>query len=204
METLKAKTRENGVKAKKLRKEGWVTGSLCGHELDHSLAIQLDANEAKRFLKNHSVGSKITLVVDGVKYLSLIKSIDIQPATNKLLDINFMQLVANERVKAVAEVVFENEDKARGFLTCDVRQIEYKALPKHIVEKVVIDVSKYKVGETLTVGDLEMSKDKNIEVLTSPDINVLHVVSRSRMKAAAEETEEGVTEESIETAFKAS
>ncbi|SER92858.1 50S ribosomal protein L25 [Lachnobacterium bovis] len=204
METLKAKTRENGVKAKKLRKEGWVTGSLCGHELDHSLAIQLDANEAKRFLNNHSVGSKITLVVDGVKYLSLIKSIDIQPATNKLLDINFMQLVANERVKAVAEVVFENEDKARGFLTCEVRQIEYKALPKHIVEKVVIDVSKYKVGETLTVGDLEMSKDKNIEVLTSPDINVLHVVSRSRMKASAEETEEGVTEESIETASKAS
>ncbi|WP_027422082.1 50S ribosomal protein L25 [Lachnobacterium bovis] len=204
METLKAKTRENGVKAKKLRKEGWVTGSLCGHELDHSLAIQLDANEAKKFLKNHSVGSKITLVVDGVKYLSLIKSIDIQPATNKLLDINFMQLVANERVKAVAEVVFENEDKARGFLTCEVRQIEYKALPKHIVEKVVIDVSKYKVGETLTVGDLEMSKDKNIEVLTSPDINVLHVVSRSRMKAATEETEEGVTEESIETASKAS
>ncbi|SDY37662.1 50S ribosomal protein L25 [Lachnobacterium bovis] len=199
METLEAKTRVEGVKAKKLRREGWVTGSICGHELEHSLSIQLDANDTKKFLKNHSVGSKLTLKVDGKKHLTLIKSIDFEPGSNKLLDINFMQLVANEKVKAVAEIVFENEDKARGFLSCEIRQIEYKALPKYLVEKVVVDVSQYKVGESLSVGDLDISKNKNVEVLTPADISVLHVLAHSKMKAEVTEEEVGESVEATET-----
>ncbi len=195
METLEAKTRDMGVKAKRLRREGWVTGSVCGHELEHSLSIQVDMNEAKKFLQDHSVGSTVTLIIDGKKHSTLIKSIDREPGSAKLLDINFMQLVANEKVKAVAEIVFENEDMARGFLTCDIRQVEYKALPKDLVGKIVVDVSKYKIGESLTVGDLDISKNKNIDVITPADVSVLHVLAHSKMKASEleelEEAEEG-------------
>ena len=41
MNTLKAEKRSMDVKAKKLRREGYVTGNLFGREIEGSLPIQM-------------------------------------------------------------------------------------------------------------------------------------------------------------------
>ena len=61
------------------------------------------------------------------------------------------------------------------------------------------DVSEYKVGESLSVGDLDISKNKNVEVLTPADISVLHVLAHSKMKAEVTEEEVGESVEATET-----
>ena len=51
MNTLKAEKRSMDVKAKKLRREGYVTGNLFGREIEGSLPIQMTKKAVDQLLK---------------------------------------------------------------------------------------------------------------------------------------------------------
>ena len=186
METLKAQTRDLKNKARKLRREGFITATLSGHELEHSLSLQINANEAAIFAARHHVGSKITLNVDGKDHTVMIKSMDKDYMNSRLLDMTFQQLVAGEKVKGVAEIVLLHEDKAQGYITRDISTIEYKAYPKDIVDTIELDVSEYPVGTELTVADLAFAKKKDVDVTSPATSSVLHVAAHAKMDAASE------------------
>lgn len=187
MDTLQAKVRDMSVKAKKLRREGLMTGSISGKKLDHSIALTMDENEVVQFMKKHNVGSKATVVVDGTEYSTIIKSADYDGLGHRFIDMTFQQLVADEKINATAEIFFTHEELAQGFLTGNVNTIEYKAYPADLVDKIEIDVSKYPVGANVTVADLDISKNDKIDVVTASDTVVLHVAAHQHMSAADEE-----------------
>ena len=186
MASLNAKTRDMSKKAKALRREGLITASMCGKDLPESLSLVIDANEATQFMKNHHVGSEATLVVDGKEYDTMIKSADKDHLNTHYLDMTFQHLIATEKVKGVAEIILLNEDRTAGFLTRDISTVEYKAYPKDIVDKIEIDVSKLPIGTEITVGDLEIAKNADIDVTTPLDSSVLHIAEHQHMDAAAE------------------
>ncbi len=186
MASLNAKTRDMSKKAKALRREGLITASMCGKDLPESLSLVIDANEATQFMKNHHVGSEATLVVDGKEYDTMIKSADKDHLNTHYLDMTFQHLIATEKVKGVAEIILLNEDRTAGFLTRDISTVEYKAYPKDIVDKIEIDVSKLPIGTEITVGDLDIAKNADIDVTTPLDSSVLHIAEHQHMDAAAE------------------
>ncbi|MCI7469276.1 MAG: 50S ribosomal protein L25 [Lachnospiraceae bacterium] len=186
MASLNAKTRDMSKKAKALRREGLITASMCGKDLPESLSLVIDANEATQFMKNHHVGSEATLVVDGKEYDTMIKSADKDHLNTHYLDMTFQHLIATEKVKGVAEIILLNEDRTNGFLTRDISTVEYKAYPKDIVDKIEIDVSKLPIGTEITVGDLDIAKNADIDVTTPLDSSVLHIAEHQHMDAAAE------------------
>ena len=47
MNTLKAEKRTLAVKAKKLRREGYVTGNVFGKEMKESIPVKMDAAAVK-------------------------------------------------------------------------------------------------------------------------------------------------------------
>lgn len=198
MGTLQAMTRDMGTKAKKLRREGFVTGSICGKALEHSVLLQFKQNEAQKQLAHTGVGGRVTVEVDGTSYQTIIKDISFDPLTHHYIDISFQQLVAGEKIKNTAEIIFRNEDKAKGYITSNLSEITYRALPKDLIDKIEIDVSAYPIGTNLTVADLEISKNPAIEVLTSPEDSVLHVSEHAH--GGIEETEETEEEATAETA----
>ena len=61
MITLKAEKRNPNVKAKKLRREGYVTGILSGKEMKEPVALQFDGAEAAKFIKANKEGTQIYL-----------------------------------------------------------------------------------------------------------------------------------------------
>lgn len=195
METLQAKLRDMNVKAKKLRREGMLTGSISGRDMEESVSITLQQNEVTSFMATHNVGSQVTLDVDGKKYDTIIKSVDFDGIGHHYIDMTFQQLVANEKIKARAEIIFQNEDMCKGFMTSNISEIEYKAFPADLFDKIEIDVSKYEIGANLTVGDLEVAKNPNIEITTPLDTNVLHIAEHQKMQDLGAETAEGETEE---------
>ncbi|MDD6429065.1 50S ribosomal protein L25 [Candidatus Weimeria sp. HCP3S3_B5] len=204
MASLNAKTRDMSKKAKALRREGLITASMCGKDLPESLSLVIDANEATQFMKNHHVGSEATLVVDGKEYDTMIKSADKDHLNTHYLDMTFQHLIATEKVKGVAEIILLNEDRTAGFLTRDISTVEYKAYPKDIVDKIEIDVSKLPIGTEITVGDLDIAKNADIDVTTPLDSSVLHIAEHQHMDAAAEAVleadEEAAAEKEAETA----
>ena len=76
MNTLKAEKRSMDVKAKRLRREGFVTGNVFGREIKGSIPVKISKNEAERLLKTNGKGSQVLLNVDGTEMDVLIKEID--------------------------------------------------------------------------------------------------------------------------------
>ena len=163
-----------GVKAKKLRREGYVTGNLFGREIEGSLPIQMTKKAVDQLLKTDNKGSQVMLEVDGKTYDALIKEVDYNAMANRVDEMDFQALVSNEKVHSVAEIVLINHEKVEaGVLQEDLEEISYKALPADLVDKVQVDVGEMKLGDVIKVKDLEIAKNPNIDLKTDPEAVVV-------------------------------
>ena len=184
------------IKAKRLRREGYVTGNVFGKEIKGSIPIKIEKSAADRLLKTSGKGSQVMLDIDGESMDVLIKEVDFNPLEGQVDEIDFQALVKGEKVHSVAEVVLINHDKVmNGVLQLLLEEISYRALPGDLVEKVSIDVGNLKVGESIKVGDLDISKNENVDVLTDPEAIVV-TVSESHNDIPEEDTEEADSAES--------
>lgn len=111
MNTLKAQKRDMETKAKKLRREGYVTGNLFGKEIEGSILLKIEKREAERIQRECMKGSQIMLDVEGRKYDVLIKELDYDPLKRAIIEMDFQALVSGEKVHSVAEIVLHNKEK---------------------------------------------------------------------------------------------
>ena len=176
MNTLKAEKRSMDVKAKKLRREGFVTGNLFGKAIEGSIPLKMDRFEVERLLKTDHKGSQIMLDVDGQSYDVLIKEIDFDTLKGQAIEMDFQALVKGEKVHSVAEVVLVNHEKVQsGVVEQKLEEIAYKALPEALVETVEVDLSGLKPGDVVKVKDLAIAADKDVVLATDPDAVVVTV-----------------------------
>ena len=196
MNTLKAEKRSMDVKAKKLRREGFVTGNLFGKEIEGSVPLKMSKMEVERLLKTEHKGSQIMLNVEGQDYDVLIKEVDYNSMKRCVDEIDFQVLVSTEKVHSTAAVVIENREKVlEGALQECLEEIEYKALPAALVDHVNVDVAGMKVGDVIRVKDLEISKNPDIDVHTDPEAIVVMVDAIRNSIPEDEATDEGTAEE---------
>ena len=189
MNTFKVQKRDMETKAKKLRREGYVTGNLFGKEIEGSVLLKIERKEAERMQRECMKGSQVMLDLDGQSYDVLIKEMDYDPAKNMLMEIDFQALVSNEKVHSVAEVVLLNHEKVLdGILQQKLEEISYKALPAALVDRVEIDVESMKIGDAVLVKDLAIASNPDIDLMTDPEAVVV-TVTRAH-NAPEEETEE--------------
>lgn len=194
MNTLKAEKRTKDVKAKKLRREGYVTGNIFGKEIKESIMIKMVRTEVDRMLKNSGKGAKVALDVEGQIYNVLIKDIDFNAMKNQINEIDFQALVSNEKVQSVATVIPVNHEMiTEGVFQLLLPEVVYRALPDALVEKIELDVGHMRAGDSIKVEDLEIAKDKDVELVTSLD-TIVAVVSEHHNKAEEEEDAEASEE----------
>ena len=178
MTTLKAEKRDMSTKAKKLRREGYVTGNVFGREIEGSIPVKMGKRDVERFMKTCTKGSQVMLDLEGQMMDVLVKEIDFDSMKNQVDEIDFQALVSGEKVHSVAEVVIHNQSKVvTGVVEELLGEIEYKALPSALVEKVIVDVGDLKVGETIKVKDLDIAKDKDVKLITDPEADVAGVAA---------------------------
>lgn len=191
MNTLKAEKRNMQTKAKKLRREGFVTGNVFGREMKESMPIQIAKADAERLVKTHGKGSQIMLEVDGQIMDVLVKEIDLSPLKTEIYEIDFQALVSGEKVHSVAEIVLLNHDKVNtGLVNQMLHEIAYKAVPAALVEKVEIDVGDMKLGDSIQVKDLDIARNTDIDLVTNPETTVVAVTEIHNQPVEDEETEE--------------
>ena len=179
MNTLKAETRNMSLKAKALRKEGFVTGCIFGRELEKSIPLKMEKSEVER------------LQLEGKTYDALIKEVDYNPLKGFVEEIDFQALVSSEKVHSSAEIHLLNESKlVAGIPQQMLHEINYKALPASLVEKIELDVGDLKIGDTIRVKDLVIAKDENIDLITDLDSTVVTVTEPRVSTDVTSETEE--------------
>ena len=179
------------TKAKKLRREGFVTGNVFGREMKESMPIQIAKADAERLIKSHGKGSQIMLDVDGQMMDVLVKEIDLSPLKTEIYEIDFQALVKGEKVHSVAEVILLNHEKVNtGLVNQMLHEIAFKAEPSALVEKVEIDVGDMKLGDSIQVKDLDIAKNKDIDLVTNPEATVVSITEIHNQPVGDEETEE--------------
>lgn len=195
MNTLKAEKRTMDIKAKKLRREGYVTGNLFGKKIENSIPIKIQKTEVYHLLKTDHKGSQVTLDVDGTTYNALIKDVEYNAQTGNYDEIDFQALVSDEKVSSVAEIeIIGHDEVSEGVLQVQLEEIAYKALPAALLDKVEVDVSEMKIGDSIRVKDLAVAKNKDIDLITDLDAMIATV---GAVHNQVEETE--ASEEKAET-----
>ena len=188
MNTLKAEKRDMSIKAKKLRREGFVTGCIFGREMKESIPLKMLKGDVEKLLKTEGKGGRVALTVDGQTYDALIKEVDFNPLKGGVDEMDFQALVSTEKVHSSAEIHLINADKlVAGVPQQMLHEVDFKALPSALVEKIELDIGDLKVGDTIRVADLDIAKDKDVDLTTDPEATVVTV---TEVRGAAAETED--------------
>lgn len=192
MTTLKVQKRDTEKKAKALRREGFVTGTLFGKNIKETVLLQIDKKEAERIHRECLKGSQLNLELDGKTYDVLLKEIDYDGLKREIYEMDFQALVKGEKVHSVAEIVLCNRDKVQeGIVEQLLSEVSYKTTPENLVDKIEVDCASLKLGDVLKVSDLAIAKNKKVDIQTNLDAPVVSVVAPHNAPA---DDAEGVAE----------
>lgn len=164
---LRAKIRKE--KAKKIRKEGKIPAVLYGPRLEN-VNLTVEEKEFEKVLKEAGESSLISLEVENgekKEYLVLIHDFQKDPATDKIIHIDFFQPSLKEKVEAKVPLVFEGEPpavKMGGTLVKFMTEIEVKATPEKLPREIKVNLEKLKDFESvIVVGDLPLPKGVEVK-----------------------------------------
>ena len=188
MMTLAAEKRDPEVKAKKLRREGYSTGVLYGREMKENVSLKYAEKDALNFIKKAKEGAQTMLDISGEKVDALVKNIDYDPLSKKILALDFQALVAGEKVSTTVAVKLEHTDMVQGIVEQEMEEIHYKADPSNLLDTIVIDFNGYPADvRDIHVKDLPIPEGKHVHFITPEDAVVVHI---GEYEAAPEEDED--------------
>jgi large subunit ribosomal protein L25 len=161
--TLKARLRQaTGSSAnKKLKRAGAVPAVLYGHGNPENL--QLSTHELGMILDN-AIGEHflVALDVEGERTArqAIVQDIQHHPVSGEVLHVDFMRVMMNEEITSTVPVESVGESvgvkSQGGLLEQSMHELEIECLPKDLPDRIKVDVSELKVGDSITVGDLKL------------------------------------------------
>jgi large subunit ribosomal protein L25 len=131
-------------------------------------------------------------MIDGEEQLSLLKEFQRDPVNQQILHLDFHALTSGEAVKVSLPIGYMNKDSLGKdiYLLEQMSEIEISTLPKYLIDYVSVDLSKYSLGDTVFVKDLDIFSDENFDVLSSPDSLVCSLTHMAKFVDEADEEEE--------------
>ena len=190
MDIISVQKRDLTLKAKKMRKNGLIPGSVYGKAIGGSVDIQMDEATARRLIWKKREGSRLNLELDGKTIPVQIKEESVDSLTNEIMYINFQALKAGERVNSVVHIILKNTDKVTGLLENMITEVPYSAFPRNMIDTVTVDVDGMPIGTVLTVGDIEELATDKLDLQIDKDEIVLRISEKKSLaEEPAEETE---------------
>lgn len=162
---LKADKRETfGRKIKNLRKDGILPGNVYGKKVT-SLAIQVNLKDFQKVFADAGETGLIELSVGGEKRPVLVHGLQVDPVSEELLHVDFVQVNLKEKIaaKVPVELVGKAPSEKQGIGTAVqyINEIEVESLPTDLPEKFEVDMSNLvNVDDAIFVKDLKVDKVK--------------------------------------------
>ena len=211
---LSLKNREvTGKKIKVLRAEGMIPSVMYGGKEPVLLASEYVATE--KVLEKAGYHSPIDFDIEGKKRLAIVKDVQIDPVSRKIMNVEFQKISAKEDVTATTPIVvvnFEASEAAKTYhfaLNQAIEEIDVKAKPADLPKELEIDATEMKeledkllianivLPEGVEFADKELDKEQVVASLYDP---AAEAAAREAEEAKeAEEAEEAPAEESAET-----
>ncbi len=182
-----------GRKVHRIREKGIIPANIFGKNIE-SMAITVDAKEFDTVFKK--VGETQIINLDGKPVL--VSNIQVDPISGNYLHIDFRQVDLKEKIEAKIPVELEGESPAEkqnlGVVLQQINEVEVEALPDHLPEKIVVDISGLiEVDQAIFVKDLKVSKD--VEIKTDMESIIVKVEPPTKEEVVEVPVAETPTEE---------
>lgn len=198
-----------GKHVRRLRREGIVPANIYGHGA--SRPIQAPARALERLLAHGGRTSVINIGFDGRSETALLKTIQRDPRSGRILHVDFQAVSLEESVTATVPVRFVGESvavtKLDGVMTHPRSELHLTARAADLPDAIEVDVSSItELNGAIHVGDLPPSPTYTIldsaeEVLAMvqpPKVEVAEVEAAAEEAEAAEAAEGAAEAESAE------
>ncbi len=194
--SLSATVREETGKgaARQARFQKKVPAVIYGHGRP-TQTLMVDALALEKALTGIEPESTlIELSVDGKTSRTLIREIQRHPLRPDIIHVDFYEIRGGEKITLKVPVHLvgtpDGVRNAGGVLDQVTREVEIEVLPENIPDRVELDVTALKIGDSLHMRDLSIA---NAVILTGADLTIATVVP-PRAEEVAAPTPEAATE----------
>ncbi len=158
--TLKKRT-ETGKKLKSVRAEGMIPSVVYGVGEPILTASEYVASE--KVLDEAGYHSPIDLNIEGKKQLAIVKDVQLDPVSRKIVNVEFHAISANAAVEATTPIVivnFEASEASKIYhyaMTQAMEEIDVKAKPADLPSELTVDASSLKeLDDKITLADIKL------------------------------------------------
>ncbi|HHT9117890.1 MAG TPA: 50S ribosomal protein L25 [Candidatus Hypogeohydataceae bacterium YC38] len=174
--------------ARRLRREGKVPAVLYGHEVEN-IPISIPQGALKTAIQ---MGARmVSIRWDDKEEMALLKETQYDAFGKEILHADLVRVALDKRI--VLEVPIELRGTPAGLAEDGVleqvlRKVKVECLPRAIPEKLTADVSRLRLGESITFKDLELPHDVKVaEEDTGAMVAMVRKIVEEEVKPAVEE-----------------
>lgn len=184
-----------GKKVAKIRENDMIPSVIYGGKGEPTLA-QSDYNATEKVLRSAGYHSTIDLNFEGKSKMAIVKNIDIDPVTRRIVNVELQEVSANKIVEATTPIIvvgYEESEATKLHYTLSrvLEEIAVKAKPADLPKEIEVDGSKLATTEDkLTVADLKLPKGVELADKEIDSDQVVATVYDPAVEAAAREKAE--------------
>ncbi len=187
-----------GKKARRATAEiGMIPGIVYGGDRE-PVPISVDPKKIIQILRSEKGANSILLF--SLKGTSsqrhvMIKDFQIDPVSNELVHADFTRILMDKKVRVKVPIVYDGVafgvKNESGLVDVIMREVEVECLPTDIPDRIHVDLTPLKVGDSVKIQDL--TAGKNVQILAEdPHLPVVQVEAP---RVEVEKAEEQVAEE---------
>lgn len=165
--------------ARATRRDGMVPGVVYGGKKEPNL-ISIDPRIIMKELQRGGWQSRLyRFEIDGEEVRALIRDIQFHPVSDAALHIDFLRLVAGQKVHVQVGIVFEGEEESPGIkrggaLNIARHAVDVRVPVEDIPEHFVVDVSKLDIHDNVRWDDLK-GTEKATPMLQIPNFVIASI-----------------------------
>jgi len=179
-----------------------VPGIIYGG-LGRPQPITLNSHELVKVMQDEAFHSRIiNVVVDGASEQAVVRDLQRDPASDKVLHVDFLRIRTDRPIQVHVPLRFLNEQDCAGVrqggnISHNLIELEISCLPADLPEFIEVDVMGLDMGETLHLSNLDLPPRVSIVSLAHGGDPNIPVVSVQAPRGGVEAEDEEPGEEPI-------
>lgn len=157
--------------AKEARRKGLVPAVIYGRE-EETIHIEMPERDFSLAYRDAGAATILGLTVGSEEIPVIIKEVQQDPVKRDILHVDFQKISMDEEIRVTLPIVLVNRDNIKAqpsILTQQLDELEIECLPNKLPGDIEVDVQDMKIGDSITVADLDIANEEGITILRELD-----------------------------------